>query len=80
MADTIITNMKLVLADKLFPDQLMVEDLIEIDNEILEVMSISSDKTGDNYTIEAKDEYNEVKTQVYSFMEWIPLYVFIEED
>ena len=42
MSDTMF-DMKLVHADSITPDQLMVDDLIKIDNDIVQVVSIVSD-------------------------------------
>ena len=72
--------MKLVFADKLFPDQLMVGDLIQVDGEIIEVLSITCDKTGDNYNVETKDEFGDTGSHVFNYMDFIPLYVFIDEE
>ena len=73
-------DMKLVFADKLFSDQLMVGDLIQVDDEIVEVISITCDKTGDNYTVETKDEFGDTESRVFNYMDFIPLYVFIDEE
>ncbi len=73
-------DMKLVFADKLFSDQLMVGDLIQVDGEIIEVISITCDKTGDNYTVETKDEFGDTESHVFNYMDFIPLYVFIDEE
>jgi len=54
-----ITNMELVWADKLTPGSLMVDDLIKVDGELIEIISIDSDATGDNYLIEYADAYGE---------------------
>ena len=73
-------DMKLVFADKLFSDQLMVGDLIQVDDEIVEVISITCDKTGDNYTVETKDEFGDTESRVFNYMDFITLYVFIDEE
>jgi len=79
MSDTML-NMRLLHADNLTPDQLMVEDLIKIDEDIVEVISISSDGTGDNYQIETQNEFGEREINNYSYTDLIPLYVFLDDE
>ena len=79
MSDTIKT-MELVYADLLTPSQLMEGDLINIDMDIVEVISIEDDSTGDNYIIEHRNEYGEDGTYACTHEEMFQLYVFIEED
>jgi hypothetical protein len=79
MSDT-ITSMKLIHADTLTPDQLMVEDLIKVDEDILEVISINSDGTGDNYEIETQNEFGERETYTFNYIDSIPLYVFLDDE
>lgn len=77
MSDT-INSMKLVPADLLKPDQLMVNDLIKIGEDIVEVIAISSDGAADNWFVETKDEFGERETFTFHHTENIPLYAFIE--
>ena len=77
MSDTMI-SMDLIHADDLTADQIMIGDLIKIDNDIVEVVSIDSDATGDNYDIETENEFGEKEVTQYSYTDLIPLYVFIE--
>ena len=72
--------MKLVHADNLTPDQLMIGDLIKIGDDIVEVTFIDSDSTGDNYDIQTENEFGETEFTQYSYTDTIPLYVFIEEE
>jgi hypothetical protein len=72
--------MELVHADNLTPDQLMVEDLIQTEDGIVEIISIDSDSTGDNYSIETQNEFGERETLQYSYTDSIKLYVFIEDE
>jgi hypothetical protein len=71
--------MKLIHADNLQPDQLMLGDLIKIGNDIVEVIFIESDSTGDNYDIEIENEFGEREVSQYSYTDTIPLYVFVDE-
>ena len=52
-------TMKFVYADLLTPSQLMEGDLINIDDEIVEVVSVLDDATGDNYIITHRNDYGE---------------------
>lgn len=73
-------DMELVHADNLTPDQLMLGDLIKIGDDIVEVIFIESDSTGDNYDIQTENEFGEIEVIQYSYTETIPLFVFIEEE
>jgi hypothetical protein len=75
-----INNMELVWADKLTPGSLMVDDLIKIDDELIEVIEINSDSTGDNYFIEYADSYGERDTLIISHDTYVDLYVYIDSD
>ena len=79
MSDTMI-SMELINADNLTPDQLMIGDLIKIDNDIVEVIFIESDSTGDNYDIQTQNEFGEKEVTQYAYTDLIPLYVFTEEE
>jgi hypothetical protein len=78
MSDTMET-MELIHADNLEPAQLMIGDLIKIDNDIVEVIFIECDSTGDNYDIQTENEFGETEFTQYSYTDLIPLYVFIDE-
>lgn len=79
MSDTMI-DMRLIHADNLNPDQLMIEDLIKVGDDIVEILFIESDSTGDNYDIQVQNEFGEKEVVQYAFTDLIPLYVFITED
>jgi hypothetical protein len=79
MSDTMMV-MELVHADNLTPDQLMLGDLIKIGEDIVEVIFIESDSTGDNYDIQTENEFGEREVTQYSYTDTIPLYVFIEDE
>jgi hypothetical protein len=72
--------MELIHADNLMPDQLMIGDLIKVDEDIVEVIFIESDSTGDNYDVQTKNEFDETEFTQYAYTDLIPLYVFIEEE
>jgi hypothetical protein len=79
MSDTMV-NMELLHADNLTPDQIMIGDLIKIDNDIVEVIFIESDSTGDNYDIQTENEFGEKVVTQFSYTDLISLYAFIEEE
>ncbi len=78
MSDTMMA-MDLIHADNLQPDQLMLGDLIKIGDDIVEVIFIESDSTGDNYDIQTENEFGETEVTQYGYTDLIPLYVFIED-
>ena len=73
-------TMKFVYADLLKPAQLMEGDLINIENDIVEVLSVVDDATGDNYTILHRNDFGEEEETLCTFEDMFKLYVFIEED
>jgi hypothetical protein len=77
MSDTML-DMELLHADNITPGQLMIDDLIKIDNDIVQVISIISDSTGDNYDVETQNEFGEKEFTQYAYTDLIPLYVFID--
>jgi hypothetical protein len=79
MSDTMV-NMELLHADNLTPDQLMIGDLIKTGDDIVEILFIESDSTGDNYDIQTENEFGEKEVVQYSYTDSIPLYVFIDEE
>ena len=79
MSDT-ITEMKLIHADNLQPDQLMLGDLIKVGDDIVEILFIESDSTGDNYDVQTENEFGEREVTQYGYTDSIPLYVFIDDD
>jgi hypothetical protein len=79
MSDTMIA-MDLIHADNLQPDQLMLGDLIKVGDDIVEIIFIESDSTGDNYDVQTENEFGEKEVTQYSYNDLIPLYVFIQDD
>ena len=75
-----MSDMELIEADTLAPDQLMIGDLIKVNGDILEVTFIESDSTGDNYDIQTKNEFDELEIIQFAYTDSIPLYVFIDYD
>lgn len=79
MSDTMIA-MDLIHADNLTPDQLMLGDLIKTGDDIVEIIFIESDSTGDNYDVQTENEFGEKEIVQYAYTDVIPLYVFTTED
>jgi len=73
-------SMDLIHADNLAPDQLMLGDLIKVGDDIVEIIFIESDSTGDNYDVQTENEFGEKEITQYSYTDLIPLYVFIEDE
>jgi hypothetical protein len=74
-----MNSMELLHADNLTPDQVMLGDLIKIGEDIVEVIFIESDSTGDNYDIQTENEFGEKEIVQFSYTDLIPLYVFTED-
>jgi hypothetical protein len=72
--------MELIHADNLTPDQLMLGDLIKIDNDIVEVIFIESDSTGDNYDIQTENEFGEKVVTQFAYTDLISLYAFVQDE
>jgi hypothetical protein len=77
MAATMKT-MELSYADLLKPAQLMEGDLINIDMDIVEVIKIEDDATGDNYIITHRNEFGEQEEYFCNYETMFELYVFVE--
>ena len=59
--------MELIKADTLTADSLEIGDLISYNDEIVEVLFIESDSTGDNYDIEIVNDFGEKEVIQFSF-------------
>ena len=73
-----MTNMDLVFADLLSPNQIMEGDLIKVDNEIMRVISAVENKEGVNVVL-----LNDFEEKVETFFfddEKIELYVFVDRE
>jgi hypothetical protein len=72
--------MELKFADNLKPDQLMIEDLIMVEDEIVEVLGIQSDSSGNIYLVAYKDEFDEKNVVQFQHDEFVSLYVYVDSD
>jgi len=70
--------MELVKADSLTIDALEIGDLIGYNDEIVEVIFIECDSTGDNYDIEIKNDFGEKEIIQFSFDEEVDWYVYLD--
>ena len=78
MSDTMMA-MDLIHADNLTPDQIMLGDLIKVNDDIVEVIFVECDSTGDNYDIQTENEFGEKEIVQFAYTDIIPFYVFIED-
>jgi hypothetical protein len=68
-------DMELIKADTLTADSLEIGDLISYNDEIVEVLFIESDSTGDNYDIETVNDFGEKEVIQFSFDDEVDWYV-----
>ena len=73
-------NMEPTQVDLLSPGQLMEDDLIGIGDDIVKVIGIESDATGDNYFIKYVDDYGDVDIITFVYTDMIPLFVLIQDE
>jgi hypothetical protein len=71
-------NMELIKVDSLTPDSLEIGDLINYNNEIVEVLFIESDSTGDNYDVQIVNDFGEKEIVQFAFDNEIDWYIAIE--
>ena len=73
-----MNNMELIKADSILAYSLEVSDLIMHDGDIVEVIDIVTDSTGDNYTITVVNDFGEEDDVVYTFDSYVDIYVTVE--
>lgn len=73
-----INGMELIKADVLAVDALEIGDLISYDDEVVEVISIKVDSTGDVYSIEVSNDFGETETVDFDFNEEVDWYVYLD--
>jgi hypothetical protein len=71
-------DMELIKVDSLTPDSLEIGDLIDYNNEIVEVLFIESDSTGDNYDVQIVNDFGEKEIIQFAFDDEVDWYVPIE--
>jgi hypothetical protein len=77
MTATII-SMELIKADTLTADSLEIGDLISYNDEIVEVLFIESDSTGDNYDVQIVNDFGEKEIIQFAFDDEVDWYVPIQ--
>ena len=76
--DDTIKIMELIKADVLTADALEIGDLISFDDEVVEVISIDVDSTGDIYSIEVSNDFGEKQIVDFAFDEEVDWYVYLD--
>ncbi len=71
-------NVDLIKADVLTINSLEIGDLIGYNDEIVEVLFIESDSTGDNYDIEVVNDFGEKEIVQFAFNEVVDWYVYLD--
>ena len=71
-------DMELVKADTLKVDSLEIGDLIGYNDEVVEVLFIESDSTGDNYDIEIRNDFGETEVVQFAFDDHVDWFVYLE--
>jgi hypothetical protein len=71
-------DMELIKADTLTADSLEIGDLISYNDEIVEVLFIESDSTGDNYDVQIVNDFGEKEIIQFAFDDAIDWYVPIQ--
>jgi hypothetical protein len=70
--------MELLNAGKFKVSELMEDDLIAIDGEVVTIVSIEQDGTGDNYFIKHVNDFGEQDIAELNFEDSVDLFVFAE--
>ena len=73
-----MTSMELAKADVLTVDSLELGDFIAYNDDIVEVIFIESDSTGDNYDIEVVNDFGEKEVVQFAFNDEVDWYVYLD--
>jgi hypothetical protein len=73
-----IIDMELIKADSLTVDALEIGDLIGYNDEVVEILFIESDSTGDNYDIEIVNDFGEKEVIQFAFNDEVDWYVYLD--
>ena len=71
-------NMEMIKADTLTIDSLEIGDLISYADELVEVIFIESDSTGDNYDVQIVNDFGEKEIIQFKFDDEVDWYVPLE--
>jgi hypothetical protein len=77
MSDT-IKVMELIKADVLTVDAIQIGDLISYDDDIVEVIAIEVDSTGDVYSVEVSNDFGEKQIIDFDFDDEVDWYVYLD--
>jgi hypothetical protein len=77
MSDT-IKVMELIKADVLPVDAIEIGDLISYDDDIVEVLAIEVDSTGDVYSVEVSNDFGEKQIIDFDFDDEVDWYVYLD--
>ena len=77
MSDT-IKVMELIKADVLTVDAIEIGDLISYDDDIVEVIAIEVDSTGDVYSVEVSNDFGEKQIIDFAFDDEVDWYVYLD--
>ena len=77
MSDT-IKVMELIKADVLTVDAIEIGDLISYDDDIVEVIAIEVDSTGDVYSVEVSNDFGEKQIIDFDFDDEVDWYVYLD--
>ena len=77
MSDT-IKVMELIKADVLPVDAIEIGDLISYDDDIVEVIAIEVDSTGDAYSVEVSNDFGEKQIIDFAFDDEVDWYVYLD--
>ena len=77
MSDT-IKVMELIKADVLPIDAVEIGDLISYDDDIVEVIAIEVDSTGDVYSVEVSNDFGEKQIIDFDFDDEVDWYIYLD--
>ena len=77
MSDT-IKVMELIKADVLPVDAIEIGDLISYDDDIVEVLAIEVDSTGDVYSVEVSNDFGEKQIIDFDFDDEVDWYIYLD--
>lgn len=72
-------TMQLKYVGTMKPSELLEGDLVKIDEEIVEIKSITDDATGDFYFIEYVDDYGDVEVAQINYLEPVEFFVLVDD-
>ena len=74
-----IKTMELIYADILTPDQLMEKDLIKVNDELVTVIGVESNPSGDIYYVGYEDDFGDKDVVEFNYDQKVELYVWRQD-